>query len=129
MQSRHTLLCCRRSSGGRVSLRSIAEDNVHRHRTSWLLNCASSSETIADSLSSSAQLTFSEHFHVLLDSITSTISSFLSGLLALLLIPFIYFPPIHPPIHPSIHPHIYTPSIHPPINPGTDEWMNERVGE
>src|SRR6218665_3773434 len=115
------------SSGGRVSLRSCG-----RHRTSWLLNCAPSSETITNSLSSSGQLTFSGHFHVLLDSTTSTTSSFLSGLLALRLIPSFHFP-THPPTHSSIHPHIYTPSIHPSIHPrihpGTDGWMNERMGE
>src|SRR6218665_3450803 len=111
------------SSGGRVSLRSCG-----RHRTSWLLNCAPSSETIADSLSSSGQLTFSGHFHVLLDSTTSTTSSFLSYLLALLLIPSIHFP-THPPTHSSIHTSTHHPFIHPPIHPGTDGWMNERVGE
>ena len=36
----------------------LAEDNILRHRTSWLLHCAPSSETIADSLSSNGQLTF-----------------------------------------------------------------------
>src|SRR6218665_3636942 len=100
------------SSGGVLG---IAEDNVHRHRTSWLLNFAPSSETIANSVSSSGQLTFSGHFHGLLDSTTSTTSSFLSALLALLLTPSIHFI-THPPTHSSIHSHIYTSSIHPPTH-------------
>src|SRR6218665_600583 len=98
-------------------------DNVHRHRTSWLLNCSPCSETIADSLSSpNGQLTFSQHFHVLLDYTSFTTSSFLSGLLTLLLIPSLY-PPINPSIRSHIPPPTHTstpplthPSIHPSIH-------------
>src|SRR6218665_3928111 len=109
LQSRAGLYAVVWSSGGVFGL---AEDNVHRHRTSWLLNCAPSSETIADSLSSpNGQLTFSGHVHVLLDYTSFTTSSFLSGLLTLLLIPSNY-PPINPSIHSHIHPLIHT-STHP----------------
>src|SRR6218665_2412840 len=98
-------------------------DNIHRHRTSWLLNCAPSSpssETIANSLSSpNGQLTFSGLVHVLLECTSFTTSSFLSGLLTLLLIPSIY-PPINPSIHSHIHPPILPPThslTHPSIHP------------
>src|SRR6218665_1217083 len=123
-------------------------DNVHRHRTAWLLNCAPSSETIADSLSSpNGQLTFSGHAHVLLDCTSFTTSSFLSGLLTLLLIPSIYppinpsirshiHPPTHSPIHPSIHPAIHQsihPSTHPHTHPHTPThpsmWVSERTDD
>src|SRR6218665_93585 len=100
----------------------LAEDNynVHPHRTFWLLYCAPSSETIDGSWNLSGQLTFSGHFHVLLDCTTSTTSSFLSGLLALYLIPSIHHftnSPTHPFIHPSTHPHTIYPSTPPPIHP------------
>src|SRR6218665_3023214 len=105
-------------------------DNVHRHRTSWLLNCALSSET--DSLSSPyGQLTFSGHVHVLLDCTSFTTSSFLSGLLTLLLIPSIY-PPINPSIHSHIHPPIHTSTqslTHPSIHPLTHIPPPTHVGE
>src|SRR6218665_2165190 len=99
----------------------LVEDNVHRHRTSWLFNCALSSETIAETLSSSGQLTFSEHFHILLDSTISTTSpSYLVFSLS-----FLFHPSIFPPIYPFIpqSTHLYT--IHPSIHP----FIQERMGE
>src|SRR6218665_2948796 len=96
-----------------VVLAESSVDNVHRHRTSWLLNCPSSSETISDSLSSpNCQLTFSGHVHVLLDCIHSSLPrSYLVFSLSFL---------FHQSIPPSIHPPPPTPtypSIHPPTHP------------
>src|SRR6218665_982640 len=102
------------------------------HGTYWCFNCASSFLLRYHSLSSSVRSAdISGRFHVLLDSTTSTTSSFLSGLPALLLVPSIHpdHPPIHPSTHPSIHPsHPSThPSIptHPSIHPSM--WVSERT--
>src|SRR6218665_3055178 len=124
LQSRAGLYAVVWGSGGVFGL---AEDNVHRHRTSSLLNCALSSETIADSLSSpNGQLTFSGHVHVLLDCTSFTTSSFLSGLLTLLLIPSIH-PPSHSPIHPS-NPPTHSPT-YPPTYPHPLMWVSERTDD
>ena len=108
--------------------------NVHRHWMSWFLNCAPSSETIADSLSSiewSADI-----FWTFPRCTIPTTSSFFSGLLALLLIPSIHpsthsptnssiHPHINPFIHPSTHLHTIHPSIHPPTHSSRSGWVDE----
>src|SRR6218665_2301459 len=110
------------------SSRFLAEDNIHRHRTSWLLNCAPTSKSIVDS-SSGQQLGISTFFSEAPNPPLPP--SYLVLSLSVLFHPSI-FPHIHPLIHPSIHtfthhpsihPFIHPsihPSIHPPIHPGTD---------
>src|SRR6218665_2874876 len=90
-------------------------DYVHRHRTSWLLYCAPSSETIADSLSSpNGQLTFSGHVHVLLRL------HLIHHFLVLIWSSHSLFYSIKLSTHQSIHSHIHPPidtSTHSPIHP------------
>src|SRR6218665_952040 len=102
----------------------LVENNVHRHWISSLVNCASYSDLMADSLAFECS-----------DDISGIFSSFSNPhppvflpqspsflfLLRTILIPSIHsFHPI--PIHPSIHPCIH-PSIHPSM------WIHGLVDE
>src|SRR6218665_2323006 len=120
----------------------LEEDNVHRLKTPSLVNCASSSDSIADSFSSNVQLKFlafpcPSRFHIYHFLHLSTFFLFLhramhmpsirsfhpSFHLFFSSIPPPINPPIHPPIHKSIHPSIHS-SIHPPIHPN---WAYGRL--
>src|SRR6218665_3785572 len=107
-------ICCRLEFWR--SLR-IAGDNVHRHRISWLLNCAPSSETIANS-SSDQQLGISTFFSI------APHPPFLLLIWSSRSPSYFIHPLSHPPINPPIHPHIYTPSI----QPSTHSFIQERMG-
>jgi len=92
----------------------LAEDNIHWHRASWLPNCASSSETIAD-CSSGQQLGISTFFSIAPHPpLPPSYLVFLHSVL------------FHPSIsHPSTHSSIYTSTN---IHPSTHSFIPERMG-